>query len=486
MTNKQDPFQDEMTLGDIASLRGQKEKQPPAAAPAEQKPARKRLLPMADMPAASAPDKIIINPNVGEKINENAEEGGHAVFAFGRFNPPTVGHEKLIHAVEKVADEHGVPANIVASHTQNKDKDPLPQAKKIGYLNKITAPGTNVTGSSKEEPTFLQYAAKLHKQGVQHLHMVAGSDRVKEYEEKLKKYNGTHEGALFNFKSITVHSAGQRDPDAEGVEGMSGTKMRAHARAGEMEEFKSGLPDALKSRADEIAKHIRKVAESAENDTEDTMKLNEHTFTDKERIALHEKALKSGVKFAVLREVYRRGIWAYKYHTNVNQTAEQYAFARVNSFISLGEAYHMDKDLRDVDEAVDLQARMKRKVTMAMYRKKIERAREIASKRFAKNKNLRARSLKIARNTLRKRLGGARGAGYSKLSSAQKIAVDKLLDGRQKQIKAIANKIITRVKRDEANRMAGTRTSTAKAVVASYEPASLNTLVEKYTKKVGE
>lgn len=482
MNTKQDPFQDEMTLGDITSLRAQKQMQPSAAAPAAPKPARKRLSQTADTPAASAPDKIIINPQIPDKINENTE-GGHGVFVFGRFNPPTVGHEKLIHAAEKVADEHGVSAHIVASHSQNSVKDPLPQNKKIGYLNKVVSKGTQVSGSSREEPSLLHIAKRLHTQGISHLHMVAGSDRVNEYNTLLHKYNGTHEGALFNFKSIQVHSAGQRDPDAEGVEGMSGTKMRAAARNGDMETFKSGLPVSLQKHANEISNHIRKVAETKDTDTEDTMTLNEHTFTSKERAALHEKALKSGVRFAVLQEVYRRGIVAYI--NDGSQTQEQFAFSRVNSFISCGLAYKWDVDLRDnIDEAVDLQSRLKRKVTMARNRKKIELARNIAAKRFAKNKNIRARALKIARNTLRKRLAGARGAQYSKLDTQSKIAVDKMLDKRRKQVKNIANKIITRVKRDEMSRLSGHKSSTARqALVASYQPKTLKALIENATVK---
>jgi hypothetical protein len=82
----------------------------------------------------------------------------------------------------------------------------------------------------------------LHKQGVTHLHMVAGSDRVPEYQKKLAQYNGSGEGKLYNFKKITVHSAGERDPDAEGTAGMSASKMRAHASSGNFKEFKKGVP----------------------------------------------------------------------------------------------------------------------------------------------------------------------------------------------------------------------------------------------------
>jgi hypothetical protein len=123
-----------------------------------------------------------------------------------------------------------------------------------------------VSGSSKEEPSLFHVASKLHAAGHSHLVMVAGSDRVDEYQKTLDKYNGNPgKHGYYNFKSIKVVSAGQRDPDAEGVEGMSGTKMRDHARSGRLETFKSGLPDALKPHAEEISDHIRSVKEDYEN-----------------------------------------------------------------------------------------------------------------------------------------------------------------------------------------------------------------------------
>lgn len=207
-------------------------------------------------------DQVIINPPDKEYVNEEKEST--AVMAFGRFNPPTVGHEKLIHKVADVAKEHGGSAHVIASHSENKSKDPLPQDKKIGYLKKVAPKGVSVSGSSKEEPSFLHAAKKLHEAGHNHLVMVAGSDRVNDYKERLNHYNGKE--GHYNFKSIKVVSSGERDPDAESVEGMSGTKMRAHARAGEMDKFKSGLPKALHPHAQEISDHIRSVKEDVELD----------------------------------------------------------------------------------------------------------------------------------------------------------------------------------------------------------------------------
>jgi len=204
------------------------------------------------------------------------EKGSTAVMAFGRYNPPTIGHEKLIKKVHDTAKEHNGEAHIIASHSENTKKDPLPQSKKIGYLKKVAPKGVNVSGSSSEHPSIFHQASKLHAAGHKHLVVVAGSDRVDEYHKALNKYNnvaGKH--GHYNFKSIKVVSAGQRDPDAEGAEGMSASKARAHAVAGEHEKFKSALPKALHPHANEIAKHIRTASESVEEATNTFIKYGE-------------------------------------------------------------------------------------------------------------------------------------------------------------------------------------------------------------------
>ena len=201
-----------------------------------------------------------------------------AVMAFGRFNPPTVGHEKLIQKVKSEADERGASGHVFASHSQLTRKDPLPQAAKIGYLNQI-AHGTEIHGSSKEQPTFLHAAAKLYSAGHKHLVMIAGSDRVQEYQEKLDKYNDgkDYPHGKFKFKSIKVVSAGQRDPDAEGVEGMSGTKMRELARGNKHKQFEGGLPEALKDKSKEIGNHVRAIKDEVKEDYENPYRFDDAT-----------------------------------------------------------------------------------------------------------------------------------------------------------------------------------------------------------------
>ena len=194
-----------------------------------------------------------------EIIEEETGKEKHAVMAFGRMNPPTTGHLKLIDKVREVASKHKTKPTVVVSHSQDAKKNPLSGDQKVKHLKRYS-PGTHFETSSKEHPTIMHYAAKLHAQGADHLHVIAGSDRVKEMHSLLHKYNGVKAGhGHYNFKKITVHSAGHRDPDAEGAEGMSGTKMREHAKNNDFSSFRQGVPHHVKDEhARELMKDVRK------------------------------------------------------------------------------------------------------------------------------------------------------------------------------------------------------------------------------------
>lgn len=179
-----------------------------------------------------------------EYLQEATEK--HGVLAFGRMNPPTVGHEQVVKKVKEVAKDHNAEHKVVLSHSQDAKKNPLSVDKKVQHA-KNAFPETNIHGASKDKPTILHHAVDMHKAGVQHLHVVAGSDRKQEMHELLHKYNGKDEKhGHYNFKSITVHSSGERDPDAEGTTGMSASKMRQHAKDGNEAEFHKGLPSKMK------------------------------------------------------------------------------------------------------------------------------------------------------------------------------------------------------------------------------------------------
>lgn len=187
----------------------------------------------------------------------------HIVFAFGRMNPPTAGHSKLVDKVHSEAQKHGADHRVIVSHSQDKHKNPLSAQHKISYLKHIH-PGVKFEASTKQHPHFMAHLQKMHKEGYSHVTMVAGSDRVHEFQKLADKYNGKD----YHFKKIKVVSAGHRDPDAEGTTGISGTKMRAHAANNDYKSFKSGLHSrAQDSHAKKLFHAVRKGMGLHENQT---------------------------------------------------------------------------------------------------------------------------------------------------------------------------------------------------------------------------
>ena len=182
--------------------------------------------------------------------------GDTAVFTFGRFNPPTTGHEKLINALAKQASS-GQPMYVYPSHSQNPKKDPLPHNKKVAYMRAMFPQYKRNIVVSKSRNVF-DIAVELYKKGHKAIIMVVGSDRVQEFANLLDKYNGVDgRHGYYGFDNIEVVSAGERDPDAEGVTGMSASKMRAAASANDFEQFKLGLPKNF-SQSMSLFKDVRK------------------------------------------------------------------------------------------------------------------------------------------------------------------------------------------------------------------------------------
>jgi len=184
--------------------------------------------------------------------------GDTCVFTFGRFNPPTTGHEKLLDKVASVAKSNpGAPYYVFASHSENAKKDPLPYAKKVAYMKKMFPKHARNIIVDKARNVF-EIAVSLHNKGHKAIVMVVGSDRVDEFNSLLNKYNGVEaRHGYYGFDNIEVVSAGERDPDAEGVTGMSASKMRAAASANDFDQFKLGLPRGFAD-GDKLFKDVRK------------------------------------------------------------------------------------------------------------------------------------------------------------------------------------------------------------------------------------
>ncbi len=178
-----------------------------------------------------------------------------AVFSFGRFNPPTTGHAKLVDVLNRIAKKVGGDPILFTSHSNDKKKNPLPHKAKINFLRKFFKKKVGVPDISAR--TVFDICNALQEQGYTNVVMVVGSDRVKEFELLLKKYNkvkGRH--GFYDFKSIEVVSAGNRDASATDVSGMSASKMRDAAERGAFDEFQQGVPN--KRFADLLYKAVRK------------------------------------------------------------------------------------------------------------------------------------------------------------------------------------------------------------------------------------
>ena len=162
-------------------------------------------------------------------------------FTFGRFNPPTIGHEKLIRTVASQGSDY----KIFISRSQDAVKNPLSPSDKLKWMTKIFK---NYASHILVMPTnmVLELATKIYSMGYKSITMVVGSDRVGEFKSILTKYNDEkNRHGYYNFKNINIVSAGERDPDEEGVTGMSASKLRDYARRGDLKNFKRGIPGSL-------------------------------------------------------------------------------------------------------------------------------------------------------------------------------------------------------------------------------------------------
>ena len=179
---------------------------------------------------------------------EEAPMKDTVVLSFGRMNPITAGHEKLaLKVIEEASKRKAVPM-ITLSHSQDKKKNPLSYEDKIRFATIAFGPAVKKINAK----TVIEIAKSLTGK-FKNLVYVCGSDRVTEFETLLNKYNGKD----FTFENITVVSAGQRDPDADDVSGISGTKMREFAAQGDIKNFTKNLPKKLKSKGSEVMDAVR-------------------------------------------------------------------------------------------------------------------------------------------------------------------------------------------------------------------------------------
>jgi hypothetical protein len=172
------------------------------------------------------------------------EEEKTVYFTFGRMNPPTIGHGKVLEALAKKSAKN--PYKVFLSQTKDSKKNPLTYQDKIKAVRKMFPRHARSIMLDKKVKNAMEAASSLYDEGYKNLVMVVGSDRINEFSTLLKKYNGKDgRHGFYNFKNINVISAGDRDPDAEGATGMSATKMREFARENNFTSFSQGLPKTV-------------------------------------------------------------------------------------------------------------------------------------------------------------------------------------------------------------------------------------------------
>ena len=182
----------------------------------------------------------------------NERTKGTLTIAFGRFNPPTTGHEKLLDTVAKSSDDGDYV--IVPSRSQDKKKNPLDADQKVAVMRQMFPNHSERIVNDPQNRTIFDVLKKAHNDGYTNVRMVVGADRQKEFDKLTNNYNGLK----YDFDKVEVRSAGDRDPDGEGVEGMSASKQRKYAAENDFENFLKGVPSAMNKKvAKELFKNLR-------------------------------------------------------------------------------------------------------------------------------------------------------------------------------------------------------------------------------------
>jgi len=215
---------------DKKKAKGQEDKKEQPRAQVKPEPTQKKVA------KPEVPAKVSDSDN---KEDEDKKSTGALTVAFGRFNPPTVGHGKLLSAAKRAAE--GGDLKIYPSRSQDSKKNPLDPDMKISFMKKMFPDFSEVIINDDDMKSIFNVLVAADEAGYDNINIIVGSDRQAEFENLATKYNGE----LYNFENIRVISAGTRDSDAEGVEGMSASKMRKAVVDNDFAAFRKGTPKEL-------------------------------------------------------------------------------------------------------------------------------------------------------------------------------------------------------------------------------------------------
>ena len=212
---------------------------------ADEGPVKQMATARADDKLAGAPlqKKPAPKPKAQPKAEPEAETkksgGDQLTIAFGRFNPPTAGHEKLLQAAKKAAA--GGDLKIYPSRTQDNNKNPIDPDMKVSYMRKMFPDFEEQIVNDPEMRSIFNVLTTASEEGYKSINIVVGADRLGEFENLAMKYNGD----LYDFEEIKTISAGPREDDAEGIEGVSSSKQRKAVMDDDYQAFRKGLPKSV-------------------------------------------------------------------------------------------------------------------------------------------------------------------------------------------------------------------------------------------------
>ena len=245
---QQDPAQSEKEkrLSQSTSARAQQPQAQPKGKVPQQDVAPKEPMKQEDDPDAPASPEDLTPPVV-------KKTKGVLTVAFGRFNPPTTGHEKLLDTVASSSDDGDYV--IVPSRSQDKKKNPLDADQKVAVMRQMFPNHSERIVNDPQNRTIFDVLKKAHMDGYAGVRIVGGADRQKEFDKLINNYNGLK----YDFDTVEVRSAGDRDPDAEDITGMSASKQRKYAAENDFENFLKGVPTAMNKKvAKDLFNNIRK------------------------------------------------------------------------------------------------------------------------------------------------------------------------------------------------------------------------------------
>ena len=240
------------------------------------------------------------------KTEGGSKDGETLTLVFGRFNPPTVGHEKLLNGAKTIAGSGEL--RIYPSRSEDPKKNPLDPATKTNMMKKMFPDFEEEIINDEGVRTIFDALKLADDEGYSDIKIVVGSDRVAEFDSLAQKYNGK----LYNFDDIETISAGDRDAESEGVEGMSASKMRTAAAENDFEAFRTGIPSSLDDKtARQLMNTVRKKMKVAEGwnlweiaPKFDWRNLREHYVTGK---IFNVNSLVENLNTGLIGKVIRRG-----------------------------------------------------------------------------------------------------------------------------------------------------------------------------------